>query len=98
MGFSLSISLKKKLRHVVPRRQLIFSTIRRSCLLIFLGFMLNTHGKTENLDSIRYPGVLQRLGLTYLVVGIIEASLAKRTATMNEVQLANHFFMTNLDS
>lgn len=84
MGLSLSVSLKKKLRHAIPRRQLIFSVIRRSILLIFLGCMLNSHGKTETLASIRYPGILQRIGTSYLIVGVIEASIAKRTFVIIE--------------
>lgn len=87
MGFSLSVSYKKKLRHAVPRRQIIFSVIRRSAILIALGVMLNSHGKTEALASIRYPGVLQRIGVSYLIVGILEASLAKRTFVIIEVFL-----------
>lgn len=84
MGLSVSVSFKKKLRHAIPRRQLIVYVIRRSIILIFLGCMLNSHGKTETLASIRYPGVLQRIGVSYLIVGIVEASFAKRTFVIIE--------------
>lgn len=88
MGFSISVSLKSKLRRAVPRRQLIFQIIRRSIILIFLGFMLNSHGRVESLATVRYPGVLQRIGFAYLVVGILEASLAKRVTNTFEVNFA----------
>lgn len=85
MGFSLSVSFKNKLRHAVPRRQLVFLVIRRSIILIFLGFMLNSHGRIETLETVRYPGVLQRIGFSYLIVGIIEAALAKRSFSIIQV-------------
>lgn len=34
-------------------------------------------GKAVDLRTLRVPGVLQRLALTYLVLGIMEAALAK---------------------
>lgn len=48
--------------------------------------MLNSHGRVESLATIRYPGVLQRIGVTYLIVGILEASLANRVANTSEVK------------
>lgn len=84
MGMSLSISLNNKLRRAVPRRQLFMQVIRRSLILIFLGVVLNSHGKTTTLVSLRYPGVLQRIGVTYLIVGLIEATFAKRSVSVHE--------------
>ncbi|KAB0792026.1 hypothetical protein PPYR_13987 [Photinus pyralis] len=85
MGLSLTVSLGNRLRRAVPRRQLFMSVVQRSLLLIFIGIILNSNDiRTQTLASLRFPGVLQRLGLTYLIVGVIEVAFAKRTTTVNE--------------
>ncbi|KRT84082.1 hypothetical protein AMK59_1295, partial [Oryctes borbonicus] len=79
MGLSYSISLNKKLQRAVPRRQLIFLVLRRSFLLVILGFILNSHGKSVTLSALRFPGVLQHIGITYLLIGVVESLFTKRT-------------------
>lgn len=78
MGMSINISLRARLRTALPRKQLVLQVLYRSSILIFLGFMFI---KSTYLRDIRFPGVLQRLGLAYLVVGLLEAVFAKRANT-----------------
>lgn len=79
MGLSLTISLQGKLRRAVPRRSLIFQVIRRSLILIFLGMILNSNQNMSTIADLRFPGVLQRIGITYLIVGLLEVAFTKRT-------------------
>lgn len=80
MGLSMSVSIAKKLRTAVPRRELYISVVRRSIVLVALGLVLNSHGLNTPLTSLRFPGVLQRLGVVYLIVGLIEVTFTKRDA------------------
>lgn len=79
MGLSLTVSFQNKLRRAVPRRQMVFHVIRRSFTLILLGIILNSNKNMSTIADLRFPGVLQRIGMTYLVVGILEVIFTKRT-------------------
>ncbi|XP_022915927.1 heparan-alpha-glucosaminide N-acetyltransferase-like [Onthophagus taurus] len=81
MGMSYTISLSTKLRNAVPRRQLVIEVLRRSAMLVLLGLILNSHGEVTEIGKLRFPGVLQHIGVTYLVVGLIESVFAKRLQT-----------------
>lgn len=85
MGISFYISLHGKLRRAVPRRYLVFHVMRRSFLLIVFGLMINSHGDFGKLNALRFPGVLQRIGVTHLIVGLLETAFVKRTEVANEV-------------
>lgn len=87
MGVSLVVSLRNRLRHAVPRRQLVFHVLQRSFVLILFGIILNSHGNPATLNKLRFPGVLQRIGVTYLIVGLLETVFTKRTETVSEVCL-----------
>lgn len=81
MGVSLVISFRNRLRHAVPRRHLVFHVLQRSFILILFGIVLNSHEHPITLTKLRFPGVLQRIGFTYLIVGLLEAAFSKRTET-----------------
>ncbi|XP_023026506.2 heparan-alpha-glucosaminide N-acetyltransferase [Leptinotarsa decemlineata] len=83
MGLSLTISLQKKFRYLIPKRVMIFTVIRRSFILIAIGLILNSNKNMSTIEDLRFPGVLQRIGLTYLVVGILEIAFTKRTEVDN---------------
>jgi len=78
MGVSLAISIQAQLRNSVPRRKIVINVVRRSLTLIILGLILNTDGGKNDLSKLRIPGVLQRFGVSYLVVGSVEAILLPR--------------------
>nr|CAH7743930.1 unnamed protein product [Callosobruchus chinensis] len=79
MGFSLSISLQNKLRRAVPRRHLLCQVLKRSLILVLLGLILNSNKNMSTIADLRFPGVLQRIGICYLVVGLLEGFFTKRT-------------------
>uniref|UniRef100_A0A6P7H1W1 Heparan-alpha-glucosaminide N-acetyltransferase-like isoform X1 n=1 Tax=Diabrotica virgifera virgifera TaxID=50390 RepID=A0A6P7H1W1_DIAVI len=81
MGLSLTISIQNKLRALVPRRLMVFQILRRTLILILLGFLLNSNKNLSTVADLRIPGVLQRIGLTYMVVGLIEVCFIKRSET-----------------
>lgn len=83
MGLSMTVSLQNKLRRAVPRRTLVVQVIRRSLILIFLGIVINSSHHTMSISQLRIPGILQRLGLTYFIVGILEVSFTKRVEIEN---------------
>jgi len=71
MGVSLVISIQSQLRSSVPRRRLAGRVVRRAATLLLLGLVMNTDGNND-LARLRIPGVLQRFGVCYLVVGVVE--------------------------
>ncbi|CAG9862798.1 unnamed protein product [Phyllotreta striolata] len=85
MGFSLSVSLQRKIRTLVPKRLMIFQVIRRSFILMLLGIVINSNANLSTIADLRIPGVLQRIGIVYLVVGILEVVFTRRT----EVEMAS---------
>lgn len=48
----------------------VLQILRRSIVLIFLGVVLSSKGRI--IEELRLPGVLQRLGLAYFIVGTLE--------------------------
>lgn len=69
MGVSTVISLRSQLRASIYRKDIFLRVVRRSTTLVCLGIVLNS-GKSN--DSLRIPGVLQRIGFTYFIVASIE--------------------------
>merc|ERR1712106_244607 len=78
MGVSLAISTQSQLRNSVPRKKIVLRVIKRSLVLIFLGLVINSEGRNNDLRTMRFPGVLQRFGVTYMVVGVMESLLLPR--------------------
>ncbi|XP_017783563.1 PREDICTED: heparan-alpha-glucosaminide N-acetyltransferase-like [Nicrophorus vespilloides] len=78
MGLSMEFSMNKKLRRAVPRRQIAMHCVKRSLILIAIGIILSTN-KDPHLETFRFLGILQRLGLSYMIVGLIETCFSKRS-------------------
>lgn len=86
MGLSLTVSLQKKLSRAVPRRTLVIQIIRRSLTFIFLGIVINSSKHLLSIAHLRFPGVLQRIGVAYFIVGILEVAFTKRL----EIEVRRH--------
>lgn len=83
MGVGIAISLRSQLRACVKRKQIFISVLRRACILIILGVILNSQHQND-LSQMRLPGVLQRLGLAYFIVASIETCfMEKQTVDQN---------------
>ena len=73
------ISIQSQLRNSKSRLQIGLNVGRRAATLFFLGLVINSIGAGHNdLRSLRIPGVLQRFGITYLIVGLLQAAFAQR--------------------
>jgi predicted acyltransferase len=65
MGVAMSLALGS------GRRAGYWRILKRAALLVLLGLVLNAASAWPHLDAIRIPGVLQRIGLTYLAAAVI---------------------------
>ena len=91
MGVSLVISTQSQLRNSSSRPKVLLSIIRRSATLFFLGLVINSVGGHNDFRTMRIPGVLQRFSFTYLVVGLLQASLAqKELPSLSDQHLQDH--------
>ena len=79
MGVSMTISIQSQLRNSITRTRLVKTICQRSATLFFFGLVINSVGAGHNdLRTLRIPGVLQRFGLAYFMVGLLQATFAKR--------------------
>lgn len=69
IGASMPLSFQKRLELGIPKNHLYKQIALRSLLLIFIGLFFNFY-PDFNISTTRIPGVLQRIGLGYGVVGI----------------------------
>ncbi len=69
VGMSIPLSLSSKIEDGAPKKALILKIPRRTGLLVLLGIILNLF---PNFDfaAMRIPGVLQRIGLCYLLAAL----------------------------
>ncbi|CAG2167455.1 unnamed protein product, partial [Oppiella nova] len=68
MGTTMAISLKSQVvRQKTPVWRLYYQICKRALTLFVIGLILNSNGNA-NWKTVRIPGVLQRFGITYLVV------------------------------
>ncbi|XP_040565697.1 heparan-alpha-glucosaminide N-acetyltransferase isoform X1 [Lepeophtheirus salmonis] len=68
MGFCIPISLMSLNKRKIGLMQTLKDITRRSVVLFFLGLFWGNAGWID-LDKIRIPGVLQRFGICYFIVG-----------------------------
>ena len=71
MGASCVLSLNSQLRRALSKGHIMTKLLRRSAILILLGLVLNSIS-SNNIFTLRIPGVLQRLGFTYIIVAVLE--------------------------
>ncbi|KAL3832711.1 hypothetical protein ACJMK2_024328, partial [Sinanodonta woodiana] len=81
MGSSMNFSFKSMRRKQKSNLQIVFKIIKRTVILFGLGIMFNTNWGPVHLKTLRIPGVLQRLSLSYLIVALIELCLGKKEDT-----------------
>lgn len=69
VGASVVFAFESRLARGAARGQLAWHTLQRAVVLILLGMVVNTFPFTH-LDHMRFYGVLQRIGVCYLVVSL----------------------------
>jgi len=77
MGTSMAFSLLPALETAAARGPLLRRIARRSALLVALGLFMSAFPRFDP-TSMRFPGVLQRIGLVYLAAGTLMVVLAPR--------------------
>lgn len=77
MGTAMNFSFRGFLRRKVSRCKILLNVTRRAIILFALGIWLNTAWGPVKLDTIRIPGVLQRISLTYFFVAVMEIVFAR---------------------
>jgi predicted acyltransferase len=68
MGVSIAFAFESRLARGATRIELSLHTLRRAGILFFLGILLSA--STLHFEHMRFYGVLQRLAICYLAVGL----------------------------
>jgi predicted acyltransferase len=69
-GVSMTLSFAKRLERNDSRTRLLTHTLQRAATIILLGLFLNLFPLFQS-STVRIPGVLQRIGICYLIAGVI---------------------------
>ncbi|XP_050418946.1 heparan-alpha-glucosaminide N-acetyltransferase [Patella vulgata] len=88
MGTSMNFSFKSMHKRQKTSYQIIFKICKRSFILFALGIILNTSWGPVDLETMRIPGVLQRFGVTYLFLALMEFFLGRREDSHQEAKWA----------
>lgn len=70
VGVSIVFAYEAHLSKGATRSQLAMQTVRRAVILILLGLVVNNY-PFQHLGSMRFYGVLPRIGLCYLIAGLL---------------------------
>jgi len=81
VGVVLPFSLTRRLERGHSRRALYMHIFKRSALIVFLGLIFNGLLRF-NWSEMRWPGVLQRIGICYFFAAIIVMNTKWRTQTV----------------
>jgi predicted acyltransferase len=70
-GVSTPFSVGRELEKGKSREQLLVRVIKRTAILILLGFFVNNGLKIQPIADYRFPSVLGRIGIAYMFANII---------------------------
>lgn len=70
MGVAMAFSFSRRFQESQNRRSIHKQILKRSFILIFLGLFMAFYLKWD-FNTLRFPGVLQRIGLCYLFASLI---------------------------
>ncbi len=70
MGVAMAFSFSRRLQENTSRWPLYLQILKRTLLLIFLGLFMAWYLRW-NFSTLRFPGVLQRIGLCYFMASMI---------------------------
>ncbi len=80
VGVAITYALAKKKAAGEDQKHLILGIARRAGILIFLGLFMAAFPKFD-LVNLRFPGVLQRIGLVYFVTSVLFLKVNLKTLT-----------------
>src|SRR6201996_6960898 len=70
-GVSTPFSVGRELEKGKSREQLLWRVIKRTFILMFLGWFVNNGLKIQPIADMRFPSVLGRIGIAYMFANII---------------------------
>jgi predicted acyltransferase len=79
MGMSKMLSFQSRFAKGVAKHAIAVQILRRSAIIVLIGLLLNAL-PGFHLDTLRYCGVLQRIGVCYLIAGFVLLYLGVRGA------------------
>lgn len=77
VGVAMTLSFAKRVEQGADRHRLLLHTARRAASIFFLGLLLNLIPRFD-FATVRIPGVLQRIGICYLIAAAIYLYTTKR--------------------
>lgn len=86
VGVSMTFSFARRLEQGADRGQLYLHTVRRGFMIFGLGLLLNLIPKFD-FAHVRIPGVLQRIGICYLIAAAIFLFTSRRGQILSIVAL-----------
>jgi len=91
VGVTTHLSLTARRSRGATDSQLVAQVLRRGALIVLLGLLLSAlpFYPVERITQLRIPGVLQRIGVVYLVTGflVLKTSLRAQVAIIGSVLL-----------
>lgn len=81
VGLSMPYSLGRRLEKLESRKSVYLHVVRRTVILILLGFLYNGLLKLD-FHAMRYAGVLQRIGICYFLAALIYIHTKTRTQAL----------------
>jgi predicted acyltransferase len=83
VGVTTHLSLSARRARGATERELLRQVLRRALVIVLLGLLLSAFPffPAERLAHLRIPGVLQRIGVVYLVTGLLVLRTSARTQT-----------------
>lgn len=79
IGCTMPLSFERRSARGATRNALLRHVITRGLLLVAIGFLLNLYPKFD-FETVRIPGVLQRIGLCYALAGTFALLTARADA------------------
>jgi predicted acyltransferase len=87
VGVAIPFSLGKRIEKGDDHKKIIIQITRRGLILFFLGILLHSlpfgmFGSVFDLETVRIPGVLQRIAIVYFITGILFLKTNYKTLIM----------------
>uniref|UniRef100_A0A1B0BY02 Heparan-alpha-glucosaminide N-acetyltransferase catalytic domain-containing protein n=1 Tax=Glossina palpalis gambiensis TaxID=67801 RepID=A0A1B0BY02_9MUSC len=90
MGVCIPISIKSQITRDVTKYRIVLRILWRSLKLFSIGLCLNSINGPK-LENLRIMGVLQRLGVAYLICGLTHTKLSERVIIESQITWKRKF-------
>ncbi|XP_041367487.1 heparan-alpha-glucosaminide N-acetyltransferase-like [Gigantopelta aegis] len=88
MGTSMNFSFRSMHKQGMTPCQMFFKIMKRSVYLFALGIYLNTSWGPVDLTQLRIMGVLQRFGVTYMILALVELVCGRKQDSHEDTKWA----------